>query len=338
MKRYLPMPLLLCIAACNGGQQDSNAPEPVALVKLAPAGTGAIADTVTLYGEIERGGASRIVLAAPVEAVVVEIVTPAGSTVGAGQLVARLRASPASQAELTRAAADADAASRAYARAQRLRADGLASDAEVETARAAAQGSAALSGSMRQRQGALLLRAPHAGYVDTIGASPGDIVQPGTAVATMSRSGDLRARFGIVPALAARLGTGGAIMIEGGGAAPFAARVESVSPVADAQTRLATVLVRIPPGTGLAPGAPLTAKLQTRAAQTGISIPYAALLDDGGQPYVYVVAQGVAHRRDVVTGPAGGDNIGIASGLRQGEQVVVQGNVALDDGVKVRTR
>lgn len=333
------MPMLLCVAACSGGQQETPSPEPVALVRVAPTAMAAIADTVTLYGEVERGGASQIVLAAPVEAVVVEIVAPAGSAVSTGQLVVRLRASPVSQAEVTRTAADADAADRAYARARRLRADGLASDAEVETARAAAQGAAALSGSMRQRQAALLLRAPHAGYVSAIGASPGDIVQPGTAVATLSRSGDQRARFGVVPALAARIAPGASIMVEGGnGAAPFAARVESVSPVADAQTRLATLLVRIPSGTGLAPGVPLTAKLQAKAAATGISIPYAALLDDGGQPYVFVVAKGVAHRRDVVSGPVGGDRVAITSGLTAGDQVVVEGNAALDDGVKVRMK
>ncbi|MBN8844913.1 MAG: efflux RND transporter periplasmic adaptor subunit [Sphingomonadales bacterium] len=339
MKKLILIPLSLGVAACSSNGSEDTAPEPSALVKIETVGTAAIADTMTIYGEVERGGASQAVLAAPVEATVVEIVAPPGSAVGAGDLVARLRASPASAAELARAGADADAAGKAYARAVRLRSDGLASDAEVETARAAADGSAALSRSLRQRQSALMLRAPHAGFVDSVGASPGDLIQPGAAVATIARGDGLRARFGISPAVAAQLTRGAAIEIEPGGGLPsFHAAVESVSPVADQQSKLATLIVRIPPSAHLASGTPLSARLQLGAAERGVTVAYAALLDDAGQPFVFAVRSGKAHRQDVVMGASDGKRVAIAKGLKPGDQIVVEGNAALEDGVKVRTK
>ena len=339
-RSLLFLPVLLALAACSGSAgEEAAVADPVALVSVGKATTGDIAQSVTLYGEIERGGESQIVLAAPVEASVLSIEAPAGSAVMAGQVIARLRPSPASLAQYRAASADATAASQALARAQRLRADGLASDADVEAARSRAASSSALMASFSERSAALTLRAPHAGFVDTTGASAGDLVQPGTAIATLSRSGAVKARFGVDPGLARGLGAGSPIEIHpGDGSPPFMARIASVSPVAHVQTRLASILVDIPAQQGLAAGQPLSAWVVTRASQAAVTIPYAALLDDGGQSYVFVVSAGVAHRRDVSVGASDGTSAAILKGVADGEVVVVTGTTGVEDGMKVRTR
>ncbi|MGQ2929052.1 MAG: efflux RND transporter periplasmic adaptor subunit, partial [Sphingopyxis sp.] len=68
----------------------------------------------------------------------------------------------------------------------------------------------------------------------------------------------------------------------------------------------------------------------------GITIPYAALLDDGGQPFVFVIANTIAKRRDIVVGPRTGDRISVTSGLKPGERVATVGVTALEDGMKTR--
>lgn len=341
MRRQLAIiPLLILLAACseNAGS-EAGSPSPVAVVKTGLAVTGDIAQSVTLYGEIERGGDSQIVLAAPVEAKVIAIDAPAGSAVAAGQVIARLRASPASQAQFRAASADATAASQALARAQRLRADGLASDADVEAARSRAAASSALLASFNERSANLVLLAPHAGYVDTTGASAGDLVQPGTVIATLSRVGAVKARFGIDPALARNLAPGSPIEIHpGDGSPPFTVPIASISPVAHAQTRLASVLVTIPAQQGLAAGQPLSARVVTRASRAAVTIPYTALLDDGGQPFVFVVKGGIAKRRDVTVGATDATNAAILKGVADGEAVVIEGTTGVEDGMKVRAR
>jgi multidrug efflux pump subunit AcrA (membrane-fusion protein) len=81
---------LIVLAGCSGGASEEAAPAPVALVALAAAEPGSLADTVTLYGTVEPGPAGRQALAAPVEAIVVSIEAPVGTRVAPGQVIVHL--------------------------------------------------------------------------------------------------------------------------------------------------------------------------------------------------------------------------------------------------------
>lgn len=338
MNRLLVIVVVLT-AGCSKAAQDTTTAEPVALVTVGVAQAGRVAEKVALYGAAENGAVGKHVLSAPAEAIVVAIDAPVGTAVGKGQVVARLAPSPTVRLDLARAMAEGRVADQAYARAQRLRADGLVSNAEVEAARAAATAARAALASLSGRRNSLTLRAPASGYVEAVGASPGDLVAPGTAVATIARSGDVRARFGVDPSLARRLSAGAGIsIVPAGGEAAFTVPILSVDPVVDPQTRLASVFARIPAAAGIGPGETLTGEVSLDAGGASLTIPYSALLDDAGQPYVYVVEAGKAHRRDIVTGPAAGGRIAVTKGLRPGERVVLQGGTALEDGMKVRLR
>ncbi|MDB5717506.1 MAG: efflux transporter periplasmic adaptor subunit [Sphingomonas bacterium] len=330
----------LALGGCaKPAAEEETAPTPVALVGVAPVEQGAVRETVTLYGTAENGAGANAVLAAPAEAIVATVDAPVGTAVRAGQVVVRLRPSATVQLDIAKVSSDATAARLALARAQRLRADGLVGDAEVEAARAAAATATATLTSLTTRSGSLNLRAPAAGYVQTIANSPGDLVAAGAAVATIAKAGDLRGRFGVDPALARRLPAGASVRIApAAGGASFGAPVLSVDPVVDPQTRLASVFVRIPAASGIGAGEPLSGEVLIGASGNALTIPYAALLDEGGQPFVYVVTRGVARRRDIVTTPGSGDRVPVTSGLTPGEIVVTQGATGLEDGMKVRTR
>ena len=329
---------LMLLAACSSAPSEKPA-DPVALVSTARAVQGSIAESVILYGAAEGGTAARTGLVAPIEAIVVAIDAPVGTAVSRGQVIVRLAPSPIARLDLTRADTEARLATAALGRAERLRADGLVSDAEVETARAAARSALATRASLSARSGSLVLRATSVGFVDSIIPSIGDLVPAGGIVATIARSGNLRARFGIDPALARRLAPGARLRIlPAGGGSPFSASVESVNPVVDPITRLASVYTLVPSIAGIGAGEALTADVQVSEAAAALTIPYAALLDEGGQPFVFVVERGVARRRDVMTGPASGDQIGILKGVTSGELIVISGGTALEDGIKVRTK
>ncbi|MDB5681841.1 MAG: efflux transporter periplasmic adaptor subunit, partial [Sphingomonas bacterium] len=296
MRKNLILGLALVATACSSAD-DTATPEPVALVKLAPVSQGGAAQQLTVYGAAEPGPGGKMSLVAPAEAKVIAIDAPVGSKVGQGQVVVRLAASPTTRSDAAKAAADAAAADKALARATRLRADGLVSDADVETARAAAVAANALRASFASRAGGLTLRAPASGNVETIVVAPGDLLQAGAAVATITRAGDARVRFGVDPDAAQTIRPGMALAIAGNGArAPLTVVIDSVSPTVDPATKLAGVFARIPASSGIVAGETLTATIDVAAGSNALTIPYAALLDDGGQPYVYVVAGGVAHR------------------------------------------
>ncbi len=341
MIRAIAPGLLLALAACSSGSggQDQN-PAPVALVSLATAQQGSVAQTVTLYGAVESGAETQYTLAAPVEATLVAVPAPVGTAVRRGQLVARLRPTPATQADLTSARATAQTAAAALAREQRLRAGGLASDADVESARSAAETARARLESLSRQASGLDLRSPGPGHVETVAFNPGDIVSPGAIVATIAHAGGgLRARFGADPAVARSLARGATLTVSpAGGGQGFATPIVSIDPTVDPQTRLASVFSRVPLQVGVGPGQPLSATVAVAHSGNAVTIPYDAILDDGGQPYVYVVANGIAHRHDVVTGPSSGTSIAITKGVSAGDIVVVQGGTAVEDGMKVRTK
>lgn len=336
LKSLLAATLLL--SACSKPAAEKT-PVPVALVKVAPVEQGTVRETVTLYGAAESGAGASAALSAPAEAIVVAIDAPVGTAVRAGQVVVRLRPSATLQLDIARVSSDATTARLALARAQRLRADGLVGNAEVEAARAAAGTAQATLTSLTQRSAALSLRAPVSGFVQAVASSPGDLVAAGFAVATIAKAGNLRGRFGIDPALARRVPAGTSIRISpSGGGEPFGVPILSIDPVVDPLTRLASVFVGIPDSAGIGAGETLSGELLVSASADALTIPYGALLDEGGQPFVYLVAGGVAHRRDIKVGPGGGDRVPVTEGLKPGEVVVTQGGTALEDGMKVRTR
>lgn len=337
MKNLIAIAPLALLAACSGGASDEGAkPETTATVKTAPAILGATADTLTAYGIAEAGPGSERAMTVQAEAVVARILAPTGTAVRAGQVVAILTPSPTARLDAVKAASDAASAQAAYARARRLRADGLVSDADVETARAAAETANATRASLAQRGATLTLRAPASGTVQNLSAKPGDVIAAGTTVATIGATGELRARFGVDPAVAMRIHPGQPLRLAAvNGASTIETTVSGVDPQIDPATRQASVFARVPAGQGIGPGEPLRGAIQAGGSAGGITIPYVALLDDGGQSYVFVVKAGVAHKRDVSPGSSAGDRIAILKGLAPGEQVVTEGGTALEDGMKV---
>lgn len=337
--RFIALLSTLLLAACSASSDAENAVDPVALVTLARAEQHAMTEQFTLFGTAESGETGKQALSSAADAIVVRIVAPVGTRVARGDVIVQLAPAPATRLDLARAATDARTAEAAFARAQRLRADGLVSDAELETARAAAVSARATQASLSGRAVGLTLRAPAPGYVETIAVSPGDFVAAGTGIATMGHPGDVRARFGAEPAVARGLHPGAAIRImPSAGRAPITARVDSINLTVDPQTRLASVFVPLPASAGIAIGETLQAQVDVGAQSASITIPYSALLDDAGQPFVYVVTKGIAHRHDVETGPIMGDRIAVTKGVSGGDRLVTEGGTALEDGMKVRTK
>lgn len=338
MRRFTLLVMLILAAGCSKGgdsPDDNSADQPIADVHVSTATLGTNGSLITAYGATEAGpGASRS-LVAPAEAIVDSVYAPSGTAIGAGQAVISLRPSRASRLESAKAQSDVQAANAAYARALRLKQDGLDSNADVETARAAATAARAAVANIGIG-GGITLRAPQSGTVQGLTAKPGDQIAAGTSVATIVGSGDLRARFGVDPAVLPRIRVGSTAQIQvAGGGSAVPATVIGVDPTVDATTHLGSVFVRIPASFRAAVGEPLRASLRTGASQAAITVPYSALLDDGGKSYVFVVRKGVAKRVDVAPGNSTSDTIEILKGLQPGDEVVTEGGTGLDDGMKV---
>ena len=332
---------LALLAACSAAapSDEEKAGDPVAAVRTAVAVAGSGSLDLVLYGTAEAGPGGETAMATQAEATVASIRAPNGTAVGRGQVVAVLTPSAATSLDMAKASSDVVLTNAAMARALRLRADGLVSNAEVETARAAASAANATRAAMARRSGTLVLRAGSAGTVQNLIAKVGDVIPAGTTVATIGggSNADLRAKFGVDPSAVSRIHPGMPVKLSAvNSEMVLDSAVVGVAPQGDATTRLAAVYVRVPSGSGFGVGQALHASLPVGGALSGTSIPYAALLDDGGHSYVFVVKGNKAVKRDVTPGSSAGDRVLILKGLAPGERVVTEGGTALEDGMSLR--
>lgn len=330
--------ILIALAGCSAKPSQAPPPAPQALVRTATAVRTNLSDTVLAYGGAEFLPAGERTLTAPVEALVVNVRVAVGDPVRQGQALLSLLPSPTARLDLERARKDAETATAAYARAERLRATGLNSDAEVETARGAAATATAAAQSLSARAaGTQDVRAPISGVVETLSVAPGEVAAAGSALAKIGAVNALRVRLGIDAQTAIRIRSGAPIQLQPmQGGSSINAIVEGVDPRADPQTRLASVLVRVPPGARFAPGEPLQGRIGLAEHAGVVAVPRSALLYAGDQPYVFVVAGKAAHKRAVAVGLLDADQAEITRGVQPGDHVVVDGGTALEDGMAVR--
>lgn len=340
-RKYL-VPVLACalLAGCGKPAGEAKAPEPTALVKTVAANAGALDDLAVAYGRVEFDPNALQTLVAPVEARIASLDVAVGQQVAAGQVVATLSASPGSVLEADKAERDARAAQTDYERLARLRADGLAANNDVETARAAASTAQETARSLRARTGGgtIVLRATTSGVVDTLPSAVGDLIPSGGPVVKLGGSGPMRARLGVDPAGLPRMAPGQMVRIGpvSGEGASFVGRIQSIDRRVNPTTRLAGVLVALPAGSGFLPGQALKAEVVVGHRGGGVVVPRAAVLYEGEAPYLFVAVGGKAVKRDVKLGVDDGTNTEVLDGVTAGEKVVTEGGAALEDGMKLR--
>lgn len=118
----------------------------------------------------------------------------------------------------------------------------------------------------------------------------------------------------------------------------FTAKVTAISPIANPQTRAIDIEITVPnPGYRLKPG--MYAEIEmVQNRRSGLMLPIAAVVDRGGQKFVFSVAADRARMEPVVTGAINGDQIEIVSGLLGSETIVSSGADRLENGDRLNVQ
>jgi len=90
------------------------------------------------------------------------------------------------------------------------------------------------------------------------------------------------------------------------------------------------------PGFSLPPGTEVDVDGEVLLLAEALLIPTAAVIHEGAENWVWVVADGRVHRRNVAIGPNNFVSIQVRSGLAPGDQVVVEGKQGLREGQRVK--
>jgi len=209
-----------------------------------------------------------------------------------------------------------------------------ASKAQMETAAAHLRSSEAQLSYTR-------IVSPIAGIVADRPIYPGEIAGAGAPVATVVDISQVIARANIPmkEAVAIRVGRPATIT---GAEGTIGGKVTVVSPAVDPTTTTVQVWAQaVNTGERLKPGGAVRLSINAETLQNAILVPTSAILSSpeaGGDMVLVVGADSLAHQRKVVVGIRQGDNVQIASGVNEGEQVITQGGLGLDDNAKVVIR
>ncbi len=335
---FMLLPALIALSACHPAADEESA-APTATVQVQPVRSRDFEDRLTAYGSVEFAPAQTHAVIAQAESQVAEVWVSQGTQVRQGQNLLRLRPTEATRVDVDKARRDATAAATEAARIGRLFDKGLATNSELETAKANAASAAQLRDSLAARIGdGIVLRAPSAGIVDGLTAQPNDVVAAGTVIARVADASAARVRVGLEAEDAGRVPVGAAVQVAGlaPGAKTVASRIDDIDPRVDPQSRLASALVTLPKTAGLATGTGVRANIVMDMHRNALAVPRSAVLYEGDASYVYVAIAGQAHRRAVKTGLQDDTDIEITSGLHENEPVVVSGNYELDNGMTIQ--
>ena len=116
----------------------------------------------------------------------------------------------------------------------------------------------------------------------------------------------------------------------------FEGKVDRIAPVMDATSGTFRVVCAFDNAPELRPGMFGRIEVVYDQRQDALTVPRMALIEDEGEPAVYVVKGTQAKRTVVQLGYTNGEIAEVRKGLKEGDRVVTAGKVAIRDGTEVQ--
>ncbi len=343
----------LCgVAGCGRAAPEEVESETVVPVAVERAEAGSIRAVIHATGVVTPAPGAEYLVVAPQPARVVEMPKGEGDRVARGDLLVRFEIPSTSadaarqRAELTRARARVENAKAAQERAHDLFDRGVAARKEVEDAdRELIDAQADLTGAEAALTAAdvVAARATVVAAFDGIVAkrfhNPGDLVDA-TVTDPVLRIVDPR-RLEVtasIPIADVQRTTIGATARLTGAASDSQPTLRVASRPAVVEPGTAAVPVRLTFVTpaALAVGTPVQLDIDAEEHTGVVLVPVSAVVREGAEIAVFVVANDKAERRAVTVGLSDDAHVEVRSGLKSGEQVITTGQAGLPDGAVIR--
>lgn len=284
--------------------------------------------------------------------ILTEVRAQVGDVVRRGQLLARLQdlGVQADLAQARAALAEAEASHElAQADAQRARqietegGEGLSRQAlqqyqaQARSAAARLQAAQARVKSEELRLSQTRIVANDDGVISAKSAVEGAVAQPGQELFRLIRQQRLEWRAELPADTLAQVKPGARVQVQvPGRAEPVEARVRTVAPTVDPQSRMGLAYVDLPAGTGLRAGSFLQGSFDQGSAEA-LHVPQSAVQLREGFAYVFKAgADGRVQQTKVSLGRRQGDRVELLQGLEPTARIVAAGVGFLVDGDRVQ--
>ena len=330
---------LVALAGCGGpdGGAQATADEQVQSVpvEVAVAANRTVAASYTGTASLEALAESQVV--AKTSGVALQVLVEEGQAVEAGQALVRL---DPDRARLNAAQSEAQMRKleNNYNRAEQLFAQQLISAGEHDQLRHDLASARAAYNLARLELSYTTVTAPISGVIASRSIKTGNFVQINTPIMRIVDNSRLEATLNVPERELATLKAGQPVhmLVDALPGQVFEGAVDRVAPVVDAGSGTFRVICAFEGGAMLQPGMFGRFRIDYDQRADVLTVPRLALLDDEGEPAVYVARDAVAVRTPVELGHADAGFVEIRSGLAAGDQVVVAGKAALRDGSAVQ--
>jgi RND family efflux transporter MFP subunit len=246
----------------------------------------------------------------------------------------------AAVAQHTQAEQDFNRAKALYATQSLTKPDYDQAQARFDSSLAAVNRAKAASRQAQLSLGDSDLKAPLSGYILVRNIDVGTLASPSSAAFTIADTSMVKATFGVPEDAIHLVHLGQALTLRAqNGAAQYSGRVTSISPSADARSRVFTIEVTLSnPRNTLKPGMIASVELGGKHEASQPSVPLSAIVPYPGESgqFAVVIAeqqsgQWKAHVRQVMVGATHGSSVSVA-GVRTGEKVAAIGAQLLKEG------
>jgi membrane fusion protein (multidrug efflux system) len=329
--------LALSVAACDrepepdaGRGGDRPVPVTTQRLQMRP-----FSDTVQALGTVKAR--ESVTVTAKVSETVEDVHFDSGDVVKAGAPLVTL-SGQAQQASLREAQAAADEAERMFERQSELAGQQLIARSQLDTQRATRDAANARVAQIRAQLGDRVIRAPFSGVLGLRQVSPGSLVTPGTAVATLDDIARVYVDFPVPETQLAQIEAGQRLTATTAAYAGrgFEGTVSTVDARIDPATRSVTVRGDFPnPDRALMPGMLMRVTL-SQSERSALLVPEISVVQVGTDSFVYRVrSDGAVERVNVEIGARREGVAEVVKGLKAGDVVVVDGTGKLRPGSKV---
>ena len=332
----------LALTGCKSGAdaeakakaEENKTPDAVP-VEVARASRRAIAASYTGTAPLEARGESQVV--AKTSGVALQVMVEVGQQVRAGQVLIRLDSDRAAL-QAAQSAAQMRKLEANYNRSLQLSKQQLVSANDLDQLKFDLENARAVNRLANLEMSYANVTAPISGVIAERSIKTGNFVQINTPIFRIVDTSRLEATLNVPERELATLKAGLPVQLQVDALPghPFEGRVDRVAPVIDSGSGTFRVICAFDSGGLLQPGMFGRIKIDYDQRADALVVPRVALLDDEGDPAVFVIKSDKTARVPVKLGYIDGQWAEVRSGLTEGTQVVVAGKTALRDGTVVQ--
>jgi membrane fusion protein (multidrug efflux system) len=304
-------------------------------VKVAGVRTGTISEELSAVGSLIAN--ESVMIRPEREGRITEINFTEGQLVRKGEKLVALDTAEI-QAQLAAVTSELTLNRSRMKRAEELHEKKFISAQALDDAREGLNQSVARQAEVKARLEKSAVVAPFEGVAGLRQVSPGAYVKAGQDVARLEGIGTLKLDFRAPELYMGKIRTKQEVIVRVD-AYPnetFKGEIYAIEPAVDEQTRTVLLRARVPnPDVRLKPGMFARVVLVLETRENALVVPEQALVPQGGQRFVYRLADGKAALTKVELGLRRPGEVEIRQGLSVGDTIVIDGQLRLRDGTPV---